>query len=257
MLDMTLAEIMTSRLVSVTPETGCSAALITMAAERISAVVVVDQGAPAGILTERDIIAKALAGFDFAAHTVGQAMTAPVVTGLADTSLEAACALVIEKSIRHIAVVDATGVATGIVTLSDMVDALGFDFFCVNALVSQVMATDMTTAPRAFALAEAVAAMLERKQSCILVAENNLPLGIISERDLALRVVDGQGFDHATVKDAMSSPVETVPYNATVDKVLMYMKQKHVRRVVVVDTDRSIVGLLTQWNIINSLSLLG
>jgi len=255
-LHMTLAEIMTSRLISGTPETRCADALERMERERISALLVLEDKRPVGILTERDIIARALDGFDFQAHTLAEAMTAPVITADGQTSLEDGCALVIDNVIRHLAVVDAAGQAVGIVTLSDLVDALSFEFFIVNANVSQVMHTELCLAPRAGALREAVAAMIEKKQSCVVVAENNMPLGIITERDLALRVIDGLGFDNATVKNVMSAPVETVPYSAPVDKTLMYMKQKMIRRVVVVDTDRTLVGLLTQWNIVNSVGLL-
>jgi CBS domain-containing protein len=254
--DMTLAEIMTPRLVTTRRDVPCRVALQNMAAERISALLVVEADKPVGILTERGVVAKALAGFDFEKGLVEQAMSAPLISVKSQASVADGCALLLSQEIRHLAVVDETGLAVGVVTISDIVDALGFEFFINNANVAQMMSTDVPRVIRAHTLRDAAEAMVEKKQSCALVVENDIAHGIVTERDLARFVVEGGDLDVVKVRDAMRSPVETVPYNAPADRTLMYMKQKKIRRIVVVDTDRSVIGVLTQWNIINSLSLL-
>lgn len=255
-LDMTLAEIMTPRLVTTTSDSPCSVALKRMAEERISALLVVEGGKPVGILTERGVIAKTLDGVDFSTCLVGQAMSAPVITAPARASVEEGCALMIANNIRHMAVVDEAGAAVGIITITDLVDALGFEFFINNSNVSQMMSTDFPHVQRANSLRDAAAAMQGVGQSCALVIEKDYAHGIVTERDLARFVIEGGDLSVVRVRDAMRSPVETVPYNAPADRTLMYMKQKKIRRVVVVDSDRTVIGVLTQWNILNSLSRL-
>ena len=70
----------------------------------------------------------------------------------------------------------------------------------------------------------------------ILVTETNLPVGIITDRDLALRcLADSANVSLLTAEDVMSTSVETVPEEEGIYTAVQAMKSAGVRRVVIVN----------------------
>jgi len=88
---------------------------------RIGAVLVIDDAAILGIVSERDIVAAlhlhGPAVLDTAAKLV---MTAPVVTATPTTSVVAAMAVMTNRRVRHLPVVD-DGALLGLVSIGDLV----------------------------------------------------------------------------------------------------------------------------------------
>lgn len=92
-----------------------------LAQRRIGALLVLDGGRIAGILSERDIIGCLAAhGADLTHRTVGDAMTADVITIEPDLPVLAALALITKRRVRHLPVVD-QGALVGIVSIGDLV----------------------------------------------------------------------------------------------------------------------------------------
>jgi len=106
------------------PDAPVIDAIRLMAQKRIGAVVVLERGALAGILSERDYARKVvLEGRSSKDTPVRDIMTAEVVTvGLADT-VPACMQLVTERRIRHLPVVDGEAVL-GVVSIGDLVKAV-------------------------------------------------------------------------------------------------------------------------------------
>ncbi len=76
---------------------------------------------PVGIITDRDIVLRAVAdGRDIRALTVRDCMTAPVVTVPDDTNLRDCVELLEERQIRRVVVVDEEGRCCGIVAQADI-----------------------------------------------------------------------------------------------------------------------------------------
>src|SRR5207237_9952835 len=81
--------------------------------------------------------------------------------------------------------------------------------------------------------------MAERDAGAIPVVESTdmmKPIGIITARDIAVRVV-AKGQDPATMRvgGAMSSGVVTIDQNARLEECVQLMERRQIRRVVVVD----------------------
>lgn len=110
-----------NEVVSVNADTTVLVAAQRMNEHGFGGVVVLRGGELAGIFTERDVLRRVVAaGRDPAATTVGEVMTAPVFTCRPDTRLEACLALVSDKRVRHLPVVDDDGLC-GIVTSGDLI----------------------------------------------------------------------------------------------------------------------------------------
>ncbi|HJR74584.1 MAG TPA: CBS domain-containing protein [Luteimonas sp.] len=106
------------------PDAPVIDAIRLMAEKRIGAVLVMQGGGLAGILSERDYARKiVLQGRSSATTAVRDIMTAEVVTvGLQD-SVDHCMQLVTERRIRHLPVVDGDSVL-GVVSIGDLVKAV-------------------------------------------------------------------------------------------------------------------------------------
>ena len=100
------------------------------------------------------------------------------------------------------------------------------------------------------------AAQLMKQNDCgqiPVVGQDRQPLGVITDRDIAVRAVAGGGdLASATVGEYMTSPVTTVPDSCSLDDVAKVMEQGQIRRVVVVDGQGSVAGIVAQADIARS-----
>lgn len=84
-----------------------------------------------------------------------------------------------------------------------------------------------------------------RVGSLVVVDEDRRPLGLLTDRDLVVRAVattaDPGGL---LVRDVMSAPADTVWEDTTLEEALAHMRLTKHRRMVVVDADGGLVGIL-------------
>ena len=108
---------------TVRPNISLGDALQRLRAERIGALVVSETGADlVGILSDRDILdAIADHGTDVLGESVGSAMTAKVFTCSRDARVSAIMALMTERRIRHVPVVEQDGRLCGMISIGDVV----------------------------------------------------------------------------------------------------------------------------------------
>lgn len=96
-------------------------------------------------------------------------------------------------------------------------------------------------------LAEVAALMGEHEHSCVLVCDDERAVGLISERDMVralARVLSGE--QAGTAAELMSSPVITIAASEPIDAATRAMTSHRIRRLVAVDADGNLAGLLSQ-----------
>ena len=80
----------------------------------------------------------------------------------------------------------------------------------------------------------------------VIVADDDKPLGIITEKDLLERVIGPQrDFDSVSVYDVMSRPIITIDAGSSIREALELMHKHRIRRLVVTD-DNTLLGLTTE-----------
>jgi CBS domain-containing protein len=103
-----------------TPTTTVFAAIAAMNERRIGALVVIEAGAPIGILTERDILVRLLAAeLDPKVTPVARVMTRDLITVRSDTSVAEAMQIMTEHRCRHLPVTD-DGELRGLISIGDL-----------------------------------------------------------------------------------------------------------------------------------------
>jgi len=109
---------------SIGPETSVFEALQKMADEDVGALVVVEQGELVGLLSERDYARKViLAGKSSREVPVRDIMSRPVVCVGSEQRMDACMALMTEKRVRHLPVLENEQLA-GIISIGDVVKAI-------------------------------------------------------------------------------------------------------------------------------------
>jgi CBS domain-containing protein len=88
--------------------------------------------------------------------------------------------------------------------------------------------------------------MRDRRIGCVVVLRDGRPLGLLTDRDLAIRVVaEGSDPRRTTVSDVLTYGPVTVHVDDGVETALACMREHGVRRLPIVDDEGQVVGMVT------------
>jgi CBS domain-containing protein len=119
-----ILEIKGNTIFSITPDTSVYQALELMVEKNVSALLVMENDALAGIFTERDYARKvALKGKSSKDTTIGEIMTRDLITVKPESSIDECMELMTGKYIRHLPVMDG-GKLAGIISIGDVVRSI-------------------------------------------------------------------------------------------------------------------------------------
>lgn len=113
---------------------------------------------------------------------------------------------------------------------------------------------DVVTLPPTATLHEAKALMKLRNIGSIVVTENKVPVGIITDRDLALRTI-GKTCRPLNLKEVMTPDPVTLDERLSLFEALETMKDQGVRRFPVVNPRGELSGLFTLDDVLFLLGL--
>ncbi|MDH7593783.1 MAG: CBS domain-containing protein [Methanomicrobiales archaeon] len=105
--------------------------------------------------------------------------------------------------------------------------------------------TVVTVAPDA-SVHDVIGLMEGKNVGCVVVTEGKKPVGIITDRDIVIRVVSKNGNTRAVkAKDAMTKNPFCLPGSTGVFDALKQMKGKRFRRIPVTDAKGNLSGIIT------------
>ena len=133
---MKVARIYTRGVLATTRETSIAEAAAAMRRYQVGSLLVMEEGqrdgAPAGIVTDRDI---ALEGFASEASIVGSVMTPVVATVAEEADVHEALELMRAHGVRRLVVTGPRGRICGILSIDDIVDGLSADLAAAAAVL--------------------------------------------------------------------------------------------------------------------------
>jgi CBS domain-containing protein len=96
--------------------------------------------------------------------------------------------------------------------------------------------------------------MTTNRIGSVIITDGDKLVGIVTERDLVRRVL-AEGLDSATIRASSicSKPVISCSEFADLDDVVDIMRDYNIRRIVVIDDDQMLVGILTYDDIVANL----
>ncbi|HIH24017.1 TPA: CBS domain-containing protein [Candidatus Woesearchaeota archaeon] len=114
-----------------------------------------------------------------------------------------------------------------------------------NLTVGEVMSRYVITVRPDDEVIKAATKMIAEDISCIAVVDNEVPVGIISERDILKRVPLSKKVFAMRVSEVMRKPILTVPPTMTLPEAMALMAKNSIRRLAVVENGK-LAGLITQ-----------
>ena len=122
------------------------------------------------------------------------------------------------------------------------------------ARVKKIMLTNVPTLKKEASVLESAKLLVEDPYGCVVIIENDAPIGVVTEADLVRNAVSkGEGFIKEPVSKIMSSPVVAMSPNTKLDEALKIIDTKRFRKYPVVENGK-LVGLVTKRDIVNSIS---
>ena len=115
---------------------------------------------------------------------------------------------------------------------------------------TQVPLREVMTNPTSIGIeatvAEAAKAMCRAEVGSVIILQNNKPIGIVTEEDIACKVV-AKDLKPSTVhvNKIMSTPLITVSADKTVGDAATMMVKNKVRRLPVIDAKNKVIGMVT------------
>ena len=93
---------------------------------------------------------------------------------------------------------------------------------------------------------EAAKLMHSKHIGCLVVTDNSRPTGILTDRDIVLKLVAGEKKpEETTVKNIMTTNPTMVNVNYDVLDAVRLMRDRGVRRLPVIDEHRHLLGIIT------------
>jgi signal-transduction protein with cAMP-binding, CBS, and nucleotidyltransferase domain len=116
------------------------------------------------------------------------------------------------------------------------------------------MKKDLVTVDSTKSIKDAASLMNSQDVGCVIVTKENIPVGILTERDFVKRIAAEEKELSEPVEKVMSSPLISVKPDDTVWDAAEVMKIKNIHKVPVQDGNE-IVGILTTTDLVKICSL--
>jgi CBS domain-containing protein len=244
-----VSRIMTKTVVKTTKSSNVRDATRLMYEKNIGSLVVYDEDAIQGILTERDILRFVNSGGNLDATLAVDLMTKGVITISPTTSIIEAADILIKNNFRRLPVVE-DKTLVGIVTTTDLTyELISLD---VKDALSEYMSRNVQTISPTKPVADAIKSMVEHNIGCIIVLDTDIR-GIITERDI-LAVAAKNSNPHTVIASEIMTPdVIQVAPTTEVSHACNLLYHWGFRRLPVVDEGGNLVGIITGRDLIKAM----
>jgi len=307
---LTVADVMTRDVARVHPDTPIGEVVVLLIDRALRALPVIDTDRHVvGIITDGDLLARG--GMDLSTdlqralpldlraagvapladrpHRAADVMTPDPVTLPATTPLAQAAAVLADRNLKRLPVIDSDGRLAGMVSRSDLLKTVAEGLRQrpderlalpkgAPATAAAIMLRDVPTVHRDTPLAETLDRLLETQKRRVVVTDDQQQVvGIITDGDVIRRAARrvrpgalrslaawlGGGERPAelevaargrTAADVMTSPVVTVALDTPIGEVIQLMIAHRVKRLPVVDADGRLAGLIGRAGVLAALS---
>jgi CBS domain-containing protein len=120
--------------------------------------------------------------------------------------------------------------------------------------IGDVMTKSVISVDAALTINETAKMMEDAKVGAVIVMENNVPVGIVTDRDFSVKVAAHAYQITEPVKQIMSSPLFSINSDESVRIAADLMHERKIRKLPVID-DGNVVGIITATDIVNLLSV--
>ena len=121
------------------------------------------------------------------------------------------------------------------------------------ATVDKIMLAGVPTLKKEAKIVDAAKLLSKNDVGCVVIVEDNKPIGIVTELDLVRNLVSKSSIIKEPVSKVMTSPVTSMTPNMKIDEALKLIDTKRFRRYPVVENSE-LAGLVTKRDVVNAIS---
>lgn len=123
-----------------------------------------------------------------------------------------------------------------------------------HTFVKDVMKKDLVTLESSNSIKEAAIKMDEENVGCVIITQENTPIGILTERDFVRRISSKEKPLSTPLSEVMSSPLIVAKPEDTVWDAAEIMKVKNIHKVPIQDGNE-IIGIVTTSDLVEICSV--
>jgi PAS domain S-box-containing protein len=236
-------------------ELSSTEAHIQRIAESHSAVLVVERERLVGIFTEQDLVRLMATQTDLRGIEIGAVMTRnPYTLVLSpDETVISALSMLEQYQIRHLPIIDDRAHLVGTISTDAIRQILQPLDLLKFRSVREGMTVDVVRATAEVTVLKITQLMVAQQVSSVVIVEGNRPVGIVTEQDIVQFQLLGLDFDRLNIRTVMSAPLFWLQPEDSLWVAQQMMETKLIRRLVVVDAQGELCGIVTQSNLLKSL----
>jgi diguanylate cyclase (GGDEF)-like protein len=243
-----IEELATADIVSVPVTVTVKEALQRMAEHKVRVIVVEESAGGYGLLTAPDLVQLRLSRPDLdtpigetARHSLPCIVKGKNILDVLDQ---------FDSTLGYAAVVDASGQLLGIVSNTDILGSLDPQLMLQRQYLRDLLYRHEVKQVDLATPVGKVLGMLAESDDAVIVHDQGKGAGIVTTQD-AIRLLQDNVSMSDPVSRHMSAPLHTVPYDLTVGDAVTALREKHFKRLVVVDSqNHDVVGIISQKDLI-------
>ncbi len=116
--------------------------------------------------------------------------------------------------------------------------------------VKEIMTKCLITLKQYDTIRDAAALMFEHNIGCIPIVDDDFrPVGLVTDRDIVIRGIAQNKDEKTRLEDIMTTSLITISPDDTVGTATHIMGHRQIRRLLIVDDDEKLVGILAMADI--------
>lgn len=127
------------------------------------------------------------------------------------------------------------------------------DFNYSSILVKDIMTTALISVNPTTTTFQIAKMMDQGGIGAIIVKDNDDPVGIITDRDFAVKIAANNLPSDTSVEKTMSSPLITINHSEPISAAAEMMSSKKIRKLAVSENGK-IIGIITSTDLVNQLA---
>ncbi|MEG4305356.1 CBS domain-containing protein [Microcoleus sp. D3_18a_C4] len=241
------------------PDTPLKVAIAAMTQANASCILIAFEQQLLGIFTERDVVKITASEIPLAGVAISEVMTEnPIALNLDQAgNIFKVLSILRSKRIRHLPLTDEGGNLLGAITCESIRQILKPADLLKMWRAEEIMTTQVIVTSSSASVLEVAKQMRTHRKSCIVITDsdnqNQKPVGIITERNIVKFQASGLDFASTPVTAAMSFPLIPLQVKATLWQAHQLMQQHGIRRLVVVDDEGYLAGIVTEISLLQAL----
>jgi CBS domain-containing protein len=240
-------DIMSQNVVTTTLCITMDTAAKTMGEKHIGSLVVLINGEPVGIVTERDFLSEVLAkGLDPRNVRVEKFMSSPLVSINPMATIKEAARMMKKGRL----VVLESGELLGIVTASDLIKSMP-QVLETKLWVNEFMSKKIIMADEKIYVSSIVNIMGEKRIGSVVITSEGEPVGIFTERDLLTTFLASGKSLRIQVGEACSTPLMVIPSRTTINDAAYIMASKGIKRLPIAE-NYDLIGIITARDLVDA-----